>query len=281
MHFSEPPRARRPRIRALALLAFCAAGSCQWNERWGTSGRLVFGSDGPIGGLTLPGPNPTGVSGIRKDWPAMTEDNIVDITRISGRVQVRLPGDRGLQTLEYTKPTIQTGPGGFLITTPKSAVQLLFSDDSRVIINDTAAARMGDPATDGEPWILCDRLTEIEVTLSHDAKFAGLQLPGGSTIHGTSGARYRVTLERDRYFQIRNEGRVSIELKFAGRSTWIRTADWIDVPVIRNVPEKQQYAEPVRLPDNAVRIGEAAFPNTTVSFDPIIPKQNATQKGNL
>ena len=146
----QPFRGANPQRHTLSRLgitiALAMACACQWNERWGTSGRLVFSRDGMISGLENPGPDPTDTSGVSKDVPPLTEDNIVDVLRAGGRIQVRPAGERGLRTLEYFRPKVQTGPGGVIVCYPNSAAQILFSDDSRVSMFNSGVARFGDPA---------------------------------------------------------------------------------------------------------------------------------------
>lgn len=255
-----------------------ALAACQWNERWGRDGRLVFSADGVVSTLDLPGPDPSGVSGIRKDYPPITEDNMVDVSRVTGRVQVRQPGDRGFETLEYFRPKIQSGPGGVLVTYTNTTAQLVFHDDSRVVLHESAMATFGDPAKN-EPWLVIDRMNSLELTCSANASFGGIQLPGGPVLHSTSEGRVRVLLQRDRYLQIRNEGKVPVELTYRGRSVWLRTADWMDLPILRNAPPRPDLIEAAEahLPPGTAgrpfRLGEARFPSADVQFEPMIPKR--------
>lgn len=272
-HRSFVLRAALPRIAALTVVACCA---CQWNERWGNSGRLVFSADGVVSSLDLPGPNPTGVPGVRRDHAPITEENIVEVTRVTGRVQVRQAGERGLESLDYFKPRLQTGPGGAVVTYPNSTVQFVFADDTRMVLHQTGLVFFGDPAKN-EPWVSCERLTDFELTCGSQSTFGGVELPGGPVLHVTSEAGVRVLLQHDRYLQVRNQGRVPVELTYRGRSVWLRTADWMDLPIVRNVPERQAdnadlTAAREGKPGAPFTIGEAAFPNDQVLFDPLIPK---------
>lgn len=265
-------RASSTPLRGAAAAALALACACQWNERWGDSGRIVFSRDGVSSTLTLPGPNPTGVSGIATDPPEETEENLVTVTRIGGRVQVRPPRERGFRGLDHTKPRLQTGPGAVIVTYPNATAQVDFSDDSHLFITHSAEARFTDPAKGGT-WVAFDRLTVAKLTGAQEARFLGLTLPGGAEIRTHGRARLAVSLERERYYLVRNEGEVPFEVRTPGGSRWVRPADSAEVPVIRNAP-----AEASAVP--GARVGEAVFPGGNVAFDPILPGL-APAKGSL
>jgi hypothetical protein len=138
--------------------------------------------------------------------------------------------------------------------------------------------RFDDPAAGGA-WIDCERLTLLEVTCGHEARFGGVTVPGGTRIRCGSRGRFSVKLERDRYFSVKHEGEIPVEVMNSGRSTFLRAADWMDIPVIRNAPGGGGIL-PESRPRGAVFVGEAAFPNSSVVVSPILPKQTAGAKPN-
>ncbi|MBI3817877.1 MAG: hypothetical protein HY286_04240 [Planctomycetes bacterium] len=283
------------RISKLALgCVLISATACQWSQRWGSSTDLIVGRSGLYSSYSPPGPNPSGIVGINKKIPALTEDNIVEVRRIGGTVGVRPAGERGVHYLEYFRPRIQTGPGGVVITNPNGTARLAFADDSYVSLHDASLVRLGDGAA-GEPWVACDRLTYLEVGTPLNSKFDSLELPGGARVKLVPQSKIKVGLERDRYYRIRNEGGTIVELTVGKFTTTLRPADVVDLPVIRNAPDEPEMsvgafgngidaadaAISIRNPaiqnnnskDGApptVRVGEAFFTTQQLNFDSLV-----------
>lgn len=197
--------------------------------------NLPFERSGIVSTYDPPGPNPTGVSGIEAQAPVINEDNVVDALRIAGRVQVRLAGERGPRTLEYTRPRIQTGPHGVVLLGPNSVARLTFSDDSAVVASETGTIRLGDPAK-GEPRVICERLTSLDLTTSLKPTLGPVELPGGALLSAPPGSHVRVSLFRDRFYRVQNEGKAPITVAIAGREYTVRPSEHVHVPVILNAP---------------------------------------------
>lgn len=240
--------------------------ACHWNSKWGNDGALFVGRSGFVATYDLPGPDPTHTNGIDTNVPAMTEENIVEITRVSGVVGVRPGGARGVQNLEYYRTNIQTGPRGVVLTNPNASARIAFPDESVVVLHHTAMARLGDPAQN-EPWISCDRLTTMELTIPAGGRFNLIELPGGARIVTAPNTNLKISLERDRYYQIRNQGRATVELQVGGHSTYIKTADWMDLPVIRNAPAAEPAAN---VNTTTTQIGDATFSAPKVEYFPFL-----------
>jgi hypothetical protein len=276
---------RKCRVRTLrtwcVAVVVLAGPACHFSQRWGSDGALLVGREGLISTFDTPGANPTNAPGIDKDVPPLTEDNVVEITRIAGVVGVRPAGERGVRNLEYYRARIQTGPRGVVLTQPNATAKLGFSDESSVYVHHSGLLWLGDPARN-EPWITCGRLTTLELTIPAEAKFNMLELPGGARLLLSAQTQLKVSLERDRYYQIRNQGRATIELQVGGHSSFLKTGDWVDLPVIRNAPAGVAKAVPASAEFRAtpadasatelreVRIGDATFSTHEVEFFPFL-----------
>lgn len=212
----------------------------------------------------MPGANPSGVSGIDTNIPPLTEENIVEIIRLGGAVGVRPAGERGVRNLEYYRPRIQTGPRGAVVTNPGGTAKLVFADDSSVTLHDTALVWLGDAAK-GEPWVVCDRLTYLDINIPPDAKFNLIELPGGAMLKVAPKSKIKISLDRERYYRIRNEGATNVELTVLNHSTVLKTADSVELPVVRNRPARSSPAD-----GQNIQIGEATFNAENVEFDPLL-----------
>ncbi|MFN0205252.1 MAG: hypothetical protein ACKVS6_02930 [Planctomycetota bacterium] len=258
---------RRSRTFIIILIIGALAPACHWNSKWGNDGALFVGRSGFIATYDVPGPDPTKTNGIDTNIPALTEENVVEITRVSGVVGVRPAGARGVQNLEYYRANIQTGPRGIILTNPNASARIAFADESVVVIHHTGMARLGDPAQN-EPWISCDRLTTLELVIPAEGKFNLIELPGGARIVTAPNTNLKISLERDRYYQIRNQGRATVELQVGGHSTYIKTADWMDLPVVRNAPLPAEAAANDNI--NKTQIGDATFSTSQVEYFPFL-----------
>ncbi len=224
------------RLAVLALVLCPALPGCLTSERWGQeTSLLVVSRSGLYAGSTDPGPDPTGISGIEKAVPPIDETNVVEVSRISGRVQVRPGGERGARTLEYWRPWMQTGPAGVVLTGTNGSARVAYSDESVVLLHRTALVRVGDPAK-GEPRLRCERLTVLELMLSFEPTLGPLELPGGALVIGGPLARVKVELVRDRFYRVHNDGKSPVELRMASFTQWLRPSESVDVPVLRNRP---------------------------------------------
>ena len=218
-------------LRALAALAGLVLAGC----------NIFFEREGLNSSYEVPGPDPTGIDGIERDVPPLTEEGIVEVHRVSGRVLVRLAGERGSRNLEYWKPSVQTGPHGVIQTGPNAVVRLTFADESTAVIQHTSLARVGDRER-GEPRLRFERLTRVEWTPSADAKEGPLEVPGGALIWAPAGSFVKVELIDNRNFQVSNDGRVSVDIEHEGRKVTLRTAERVDLPVVRNAPHVEARA---------------------------------------
>lgn len=254
-----------------------APAGCLVSERWGEETEFIVGRQGIVNAYREPGPNPTRLSGVRTDVPKLDESNVVEVERVAGPLRVRLAGERGARTLEYYRPRIQTSPYGAILGGVNTVARISFSDDSTAVVHNTCLLTIGNAAA-GEPRLWCDRLSILEYTQSAEPKLGPIELPGGARIDAPPLGRYKIAIERDRYYRVSNDGKVPIELKIAGRSTWIRPSETIDLPALRN-PEAA--GEAGATPAAAVvvggegapaRIGEADFGTARVEFDPLQPK---------
>src|SRR5262245_2701346 len=225
---SGAARRRSRRVRAAAC-ALALAGAC----------NVPRAREGVWTSFEPPGPNPTNVSGIETNVPAATEDNIVEVARIAGRVQVRLAGERGPRDLMYFRPRIQTSPFGVVLLGPHAIARMSFPDDSWVVATDTALIRFGDPAR-GEPRVICGRLTNLSIVVSATPTIGPVELPGGARLTAPAGSHVQVVLYRDRFYRVRNESNLPITIALAGRDYPIGPADDAIVPVILNEPEVPQ-----------------------------------------
>lgn len=248
----------RTAVLGLGLLAIAPA--CQWADRWGNSGDLLVGRSGISSTFEPPGANPGGANGIERHVPKVTEDNIVDVRRVGGAVGVRPAGERGVRNLDYYRPRIQTGPGGVILSNPGGTARMTFSEDTTVTVHDTSLVWIGN-WEDGEPWVTCDRLTYLELSAPLGSKFSLLELPGGARLRIVPQSKLKISMERDRYYRIRNDGVTNLELYLSGRSTWIKPADWMDLPVVRNAPANASAG------GSTIQIGEAKFTTDRVEFD--------------
>lgn len=284
--------ARRGPVVPLLAVFILIAPACQFAERWGSSGDLLVGRSGLRSAFDPPGPNPTGVSGVATHVPPLTEENRVEVTRISGVVGVRPAGERGTRTLEYYRPRVQTGPRGVVLTNPNATAEMAFSDDSRITLFHTNLVWIGDWQA-GEPWVQCERLTSLQIKTSVESRLQSVELPGGSFLKMASRGLVRVALERDRYYQIRNEGETPAELTVSGHTSIIRPGDWVNLPVVRNAPTGGAPLEgapeqgsttpgpgsPGQSPVAAaaaagtnikyIKIGDAVFPDQNFKFSPV------------
>ncbi|MBL8694599.1 MAG: hypothetical protein JNJ88_10935 [Planctomycetes bacterium] len=252
-------------------------GGCLTSERWGEETEFIIGRQGIVNAYREPGPSPVRLSGVRTDVPKLDESNVVEVERVTGPLRVRLAGERGARTLEYYRPRIQTSPYGTILGGVNTVARLAFADDATAVVHHTCLLTIGNAAA-GEPRLWCDRLSILEYTQSAEPKLGPIELPGGARIDAPPLGRYKIALERDRYYRLSNDGKVPIELTIAGKSTWIRPSETIDLPALRN-PESAGEAGATPASATVVggegapaRIGEADFGSARVEFDPLQPK---------